>query len=59
LPTATARLVNSPSAAGGPVVGAGTTVVGALASAAAPDRTVTAAADRTHLVLRPSRQARW
>lgn len=58
VPAATARLVNSTSAAGGRVVAVGTTVVRALESTAAPDRTVTAAAGWTNLVLGPARQAR-
>ena len=58
VPAATARLVNSTSAAGARVVAVGTTVVRALESAAAPDRTVTATAGWTNLVLGPSRPAR-
>jgi S-adenosylmethionine:tRNA ribosyltransferase-isomerase len=58
VPTATARLVNSTSTAGGRVVAVGTTVVRALESAASPEGTVSAAAGWTNLVLGPSRPAR-
>jgi S-adenosylmethionine:tRNA ribosyltransferase-isomerase len=55
---ATARLVGSARAAGRRVVAVGTTVVRALESAAAPDRTVHASSGWTDLVLGPDRPAR-
>ncbi len=58
IPTDTARLVTSATAAGRRVVAVGTTVVRALESATAPDGTVVAATGWTDLVLGPARPPR-
>jgi S-adenosylmethionine:tRNA ribosyltransferase-isomerase len=58
VPPATARLVNLTRAAGGRVIAAGTTVVRALETAAAPDGVVTPSAGWTSLVVTPSHRLR-
>jgi S-adenosylmethionine:tRNA ribosyltransferase-isomerase len=58
VPPATARLVNLTRRSGGRVVGAGTTVVRALETAAAADGTVTASAGWTDLVVTRERGLR-
>ncbi len=54
VPPATARLVNLTRAAGGRVIAAGTTVVRALETAAAPDGVVTPSAGWTSRVITPA-----
>lgn len=58
VPAVTARLVNAAKAAGGRVIGVGTTAVRALESAAGGDGVVRAAGGWTGLVVTPERGVR-